>query len=144
MTDSALVYAPPAQANAILAAGGPMVDDRWPAVVLGPMTTVEVATLVGFVLKLDEDTVNTLMTEPTLLSEEVEDGPWLYDLPRAFTQAVRELDQSGIERVAKAWADSEELAGYDLGDVVDTVQELVELVQREAEPGAVLLHWCEL
>jgi hypothetical protein len=145
MTESAFVLAPRSQAAAILEAGGPMVPGApWPKIVLGSMTTIEVASLVGCVLDLDADALEALESKPEILANaDKKDGPWVYALPAAFTTAVRTLPPAGIARIASVWAKTEELAEYDRAELQDIVQQAVTMV-RSATGDAVLLHWCDL
>lgn len=142
MTEAVLVLAREDEALAVLAAGGPLATAAtWPRVPLGPLTTLEVAELVGLALDLDDRAVEALGTNPDPIAHGTsEEGPWLYRLPSDFAPTLARLPDPALNALAERWVASEDLADHTPAAVLATLRAAAAL-SRNLTPPQTLLLW---
>lgn len=74
---------------------------------------------------------------------EDEEGPWLFRIPRDLVAQLATLSGREQERVADAWAQTEEfsLDGWERTDVASTLEEICELARKAVDSRETLFLW---
>ncbi|MCO6436744.1 MAG: hypothetical protein J5J06_06630 [Phycisphaerae bacterium] len=144
---SDIIIARPDEAGSINAAEGKHLQ-RWPSLESKGIDTVKLGTLSKILMDRpvnDVDAVASFMLD-AILDEASEDGPWVFQVPDELVAAVAALDSPTIDRVAQAWAATEEfqLSRWSERDVREYMRDLVTISARARAEGKTLLLWMSL
>jgi hypothetical protein len=125
-------------------ARAPAPSERWPGMDLEGLDQVKLASLWAL-LAGREFRVETI-EEFAALHEVAEDGPWVFRFPAPLAQLLADLDDVRAAKVARAWAETDELAldERDEASVADVLRELRALARSAQAERKALLLWMSL
>ncbi|MCW8129020.1 MAG: hypothetical protein KIS92_01425 [Planctomycetota bacterium] len=136
-----LIVADPAQAKEICQTHG---KKPFPSVDIKGFDQIKGATLWSILEGSDVsdvDYVVGLSEKFTLLCEESDDGPWVYQVPDEFLKLIASTEDEAVGEMVEAWSQTEEFDGYSLEDVQFYFDTLFEAATRSDLGSKKLLMW---
>lgn len=118
--------------------------DRWPTLEGKGVDTIKITAL--YCVLTDQDYDDDLHDSIRPVAGDVEDGPWVFEIPADFVKEFAGLDAEDIPEVAEAWAETEELEmdGWGADDAAAFITELREHAQKSLDAKASLFLWLSL
>jgi hypothetical protein len=121
---------------------------EWEGIELKALDPVRLSTLWAILTDVTGvESVVALTSRFTLLYEASDDGPWVSEVPcelRERLSPLAALEPEEIEPIARAWAATEEMQGWEYADVEETLREISDLADTARLMGKDLLLWISL
>lgn len=70
-----------------------------------------------------------------------EEGPWLERCPPGPADSLRTIEDTDVDRIARAWAAIDELRGWDAEAACDLIEDLRHLADLSGQQGQSLYNW---
>jgi len=117
--------------------------DTWPTLEAKGVETINLMTLCSIVTGTEyEDDLELF----PLVGGNEEQGPWVFQLPDMFLNAIAAMPDGDVTAVASAWAQTEEMemGGWPPAETAEFLRDFKAHVQRAVDGGSSMFLWLSL